>query len=186
VRAWHARDVADSWIALLRAVNLGPRNRVPMAELRALLEAAGHGGVRTYIASGNVLLETTGGTRERVATEIEGLVARAFGVETRAILRTPTEIAAVVAGHPFGPDTSSTHVSFLASEPDPRAAARLGDADHGPDRAALVGAEVYLHYPNGVQGSTLSAGRLEQLLGVPGTARTWRTVARLAELASRS
>ncbi len=173
----------SAWVALLRAVNLGARNKVPMADLRALLEQAGHASVRTYIASGNVLFETRSRSRAKVAAELEALVAEAFGVATTAILRTPDELAAVVAGHPFGDDTSQTHVSFLAAAPDAAAVARLTDADHGPDRAALAGAHVYLQFPHGVQGSRLSAGTLEQLLRVPGTVRNWRTVAKLAELA---
>lgn len=172
------------WVALLRAVNLGARNRVPMPELRALLEARGHGAVRTYIASGNVLLDTRSRSRRRVAAELEELVAEAFGVETAAILRTPDELATLVDGHPFGRDTSRTHVSFLAAEPDAAAVERLLEADHGPDRVRVAGADVYLHHPAGVQGARLGAARLEQLLGVRGTARNWRTVIRLAELAA--
>ena len=74
------------WVALLRAVNLGARNKVPMAELRALLEDAGYGNVRTYIASGNVLLDGPR-SRAQAAGELERLVANAFDVETTAILR---------------------------------------------------------------------------------------------------
>lgn len=171
------------WVALLRAVNLGARNKVPMAELRKLLSAAGYGDVRTYIASGNVLLD---GPRKRstIAGELERLIADAFHVETIAVMRTPKELARVVAGHPFGADTSRSHVAFLAAKPDARAAQELNAADHSPDRALLVGADVYLRYPAGVQGSRLSAARLEKLLGVPGTHRNWRTVAALAELAA--
>lgn len=154
-----------------------------MAELRELLSAAGYGDVRTYIASGNVLLD---GPRKRstIAGELERLIADAFHVETIAVMRTPKELARVVAGHPFGADTSRSHVAFLAAKPDARAAQELNAADHSPDRALLVGADVYLRYPAGVQGSRLSAARLEKLLGVPGTHRNWRTVAALAELAA--
>lgn len=171
------------WVALLRAVNLGARNKVPMAELRELLSGAGYGDVRTYIASGNVLLD---GPRKRstVAGELERLIADAFQVKTTAVMRTPKELARVVAGHPFGADTSRSHVVFLAERPDSRATQQLGVADHTPDRALLVGADVYLRYPAGVQGSRLSAARLERLLGTPGTHRNWRTVAALAELAA--
>jgi uncharacterized protein (DUF1697 family) len=176
---------AARWVALLRAVNLGPRNRVPMADLRTLLEAAGHRGVRTYIASGNVLFESRSRSRTRVAADLERLIAAAFGVETTAIVRTPNELAAVVERHPFGHDTARTHISFLVAEPDAAAVTRLTGADHGPDRVELAGAEVYLHYPSGVQGSRLTAAKLEQLLQVRGTVRTWRTVVKLAELASR-
>ena len=153
-----------------------------MAELRALLADAGYGDVRTYIASGNVLLDGPRG-RNAVAGELERLIADAFNVTTTAVMRTPKELAAVVAGHPFGADTSQSHVVFLASEPGSKAAKQLAEADQSADRAVLAGADVYLRYPAGVQGSRLSAARLERLLGVPGTHRNWRTVAKLAELA---
>jgi uncharacterized protein (DUF1697 family) len=171
------------WVALLRAVNLGARNKVPMAELRTLLEEAGYKGARTYIASGNVLFDSARG-RAAVARELERLVAGSFGLETTAIMRTPDELAAVVAGHPFGADTSHSHVAFLAAEPKPDAAERFAAVDPTPDRAVLAGMDVYLQYPAGVQGSRLSAARLERLLEVRATHRNWRTVAKLAELAA--
>jgi uncharacterized protein (DUF1697 family) len=171
------------WVVLLRAVNLGPDNKVPMAELRALLEAAGYGSVRTYIASGNVLLDGPRG-RGDLGPALERLVADAFGVTTRVILRKPRELAAMVAAHPFGADTSETHVAFLAARPAKAEAARLEAVDPGSDRAILAGAEVYLRLPRGVHGSRLSIARVESLLGVPATLRNWRTVAALAELAA--
>jgi uncharacterized protein (DUF1697 family) len=171
------------WVALLRAVNLGARNKVPMAELRRLLTDAGYGDVRTYVASGNVILDGPAG-RAALGAELERVVADAFGVTTTAILRKPREIAAVVAAHPFGADPSDTHVVFLAARPGKTAAARLEAADPGADRAVLNGAEVYLNLPHGVHGSRLSNARIESLLGVPGTLRNWRTVTALAELAA--
>ena len=167
------------WVALLRGVNLGGRNKVPMAELRALLEAEGYGSVRTYIASGNVLLD---GPRDgnAVASALERLVAAAFGVETKAILRTPRQLAATVAKHPFD-DASETHLAFLSARPAKAAAARLAAAD---DAAVLVGAEIYFRLPQGVHGSRLSIARIESLLGVSATLRNWRTVVALAEFAA--
>lgn len=173
------------WVALLRAVNLGARNKVPMAELRALLEEAGYGNVRTYIASGNVLLD--GSQRAAaVAHDLEQIVADAFGVTTTAILRKPAELSAVVTGHPFGRDTSRSHVVFLAKRPAAETAERLTSADHSPDRAVLAGKDVYVQYAAGVQGARLSATRLERLLGVPATHRNWRTVTALALLAAEA
>lgn len=171
------------WVALLRAVNLGARNRVPMAELRTLLERQGFGPVRTYIASGNVVLDADE-DGAAVARELERLIADSFSVETTVIMRTSEELAAVVASHPFGADGSHTHVSFLAAAPDPEAVARLTEADHGPDGVHVTHRDVYLHYPHGFRGARLSAAKLEQLLGVPGTLRNWRTVTALAKLAS--
>jgi uncharacterized protein (DUF1697 family) len=169
------------WVALLRGVNLGGRNKVPMAELRKLLEVEGYEDVRTYIASGNLLLDGPG-DREAVASGIERLVADAFGVETKAILRTPRQLAATVAKHPFD-DASETHLAFLAARPAKAAAARLAAADAA---AVLVGAEIYFRLPRGVHGSRLSIARIESLLGVSATLRNWRTVVALAELAAEA
>ena len=167
------------WVALLRAVNLGARNKVPMAELRTLLEAEGYGSVRTYIASGNVLFDGPSG-RKALSADLERLVRDAFGVTTAVILRKPRELASAVEAHPFD-HTSETHIAFLAARPVKAAAARLEALDPG---AVLVGAELYLHLPRGVQGSGLSNTRIESLLGVPATLRNWRTVVALAELAA--
>jgi uncharacterized protein (DUF1697 family) len=171
------------WVVLLRAVNLGARNKVPMADLRGLLEEAGYGDVRTYIASGNVLLDGPG-SGAAVSRKLERLIADAFGVTTTAIVRKPAELAAVVADHPFGRDTSRTHVVFLAKRPTAKAAESLAAADQSPDKAVLAGKHVYVRYAAGVQGARLSPAQLEKLLGVPATHRNWRTVAALAELAA--
>jgi len=172
------------WVALLRAVNLGARNKVPMAQLRTLLEEVGYGDVRTYIASGNILLDGPAG-QAALATTLERIVADSFGVSTTVILRKPRALAATVAAHPFD-DRSETHVAFLAKRPTKAAAARLSAVDGGGDRSVLDGAHVYLQLTRGVQGSPLSAARLESLLGVPATLRNWRTVVALAELAAEA
>lgn len=170
------------WVALLRAVNVGGRNKVPMAELRTLLEDAGYENVRTYIASGNVLLDGPA-KRAALATALERLVADSFGVTTTVMLRKPKDLGAIAAAHPFGSKTSETHVAFLAKTPAKSAAARLEEAA-GAERVVLAGADVYLRLPRGVHGSRLSAARVESLLGVPATLRNWRTVVALAELAA--
>ena len=173
--------MAKGWVALLRAVNLGPRNRVPMAELRALLEVEGFEDVRTYIASGNVLFRAGGG-RAALARRLEELIAARFGVETPVVLRSFDELQAVASGHPFGDETAQTHVTFLAAQPSAKAVAGLQALELGDDTVALVGADVYARLPNGVQGARASAAVLERQLGVPGTTRNWRTVTKLAEL----
>ena len=169
------------WVALLRAVNLGGRNKVPMAELRARLEEAGYGNVRTFIASGNILLDGPRAGTE-LAAELERLIADAFGVETTAILRTPRQLAATVAKHPFD-DPSETHLAFLSKRPSAAATARLAEVDDG---AVVTGADLYLRLPRGVHGSPLSIARIESLLGVSATLRNWRTVVALAELAAEA
>ncbi len=169
------------WVALLRGVNLGARNKVPMAQLRTLLEDAGYGNVRTYIASGNVLLDGPA-ARKSLGLDLERLVADTFGVTTAVILRKPRELAATVEAHPFD-RTADTHVAFLASRPAKSAAVRL---EPFAAEAVLLGAELYLRLPRGVHGSRLSNARIESLLGVQATLRNWRTVVALAELAAQA
>jgi uncharacterized protein (DUF1697 family) len=174
--------MAHGWVALLRAVNLGAVNKVPMARLRELLEEGEYESVATYIQSGNVLfVRGRASDRKRLAKELERAIQKEFGVASAVVLRTFAEVEKLVQAHPFGGDTSQTHVAFLAATPTAKAVRALEELDIGADRFEIRGSDVFMHYPNGVQGSRL-ASRLEKTLGVPGTVRTWRTVTKLAEM----
>ncbi|HEY6053223.1 MAG TPA: DUF1697 domain-containing protein [Gaiellaceae bacterium] len=177
--------MATVWVALLRGINLGGRNRVPMGELREVFEQAGCGDVRTYIQSGNVVFTSRRRSREALARLLERAVEDAFGVVAPVVLRTSDELAAVAGSHPFGRVTSHSYVSFLAADPDPAGAGRLA-AIAGEDELSVVGRDVFLRYPNGFQGAQLTGPLLERHLGVAGTVRNWRTVMKLAELAAES
>ncbi|MEX2210827.1 MAG: DUF1697 domain-containing protein [Gaiellaceae bacterium] len=166
-----------AWVALLRAVNLGSRNKVPMAELRRVFEGAGCESVRTYIQSGNVLFEHTAPDR----AALEAAVAEEFGVETVIVLRMAGQLRSLARAHPFGRDTSKSAAAFLAEKPAQAALTALASLDIAPDRFAAVGPDVALYYPNGFQGAKLTAARLEKQLGVQATLRNWRTVTRLAD-----
>jgi uncharacterized protein (DUF1697 family) len=170
-----------TWIALLRAVNVGGRNRVPMAELRRVFEDAGGESVRTYIQSGNVVFEH--GAPD--AATLEAAVADAFGVQSAIVLRTARQLRRLVGAHPFGADTSNSVVAFLAEKPGRAVVRGLSTLDIAPDRFEVVGPDVVLHYPNGYAGARLTAALLEKHLGVAATARNWRTVSRLAELSAQ-
>ena len=172
----------QTWVALLRAVNLGARNRVPMPRLRELLAEHGCEDVRTYIASGNAVF-TSGTSKAKLARELERAIEKEFGVSTPVLLRTEKELAALVDRHPFD-DLAHTHVAFLAKKPTAAKVKALAGIDVAPDRVEVLGQEAYWHLPNGVQGSRLSGAQLEKHLGVAATVRNWRTVARLAEMAT--
>ena len=176
--------VSEGWVALLRGINLGSRNRVPMAGLRELFEEAGCDSVRTYIASGNVLFTHAPTDRASLAQRLEQAVEERFRVPTSVVLRTFAEMARVAGSHPFGEDSSKTHVAFLAEQPPADMLRGLNGLDVSPDRFEISGSDVFLHYPNGVQGSRLTGALLERQLGVAATIRNWKTVARLAQLAS--
>ncbi|MBD0328632.1 MAG: DUF1697 domain-containing protein [Thermoleophilia bacterium] len=171
-----------AWVALLRAVNLGARNKVSMARLREVLAAEGCERVRTYIASGNAVFRSDA-ARDELARRLERAIEQEFGVATPVILRTAEELASVVERHPYD-DASRTHVAFLAAKPAAVRVRALAELDVAPDRIVVDGLEAYWHLPGGVQGSRLSGARLEKELGVAATVRNWRTVTRLAEMAS--
>jgi uncharacterized protein (DUF1697 family) len=171
------------WVVLLRAVNLGSRNRIPMADLRRLLADAGCDSVETYIQSGNAVFTSRRSDRSRLAALLEREIQTAFDVSTVAILRTADEMTRIVERHPFGSDTTRSYVTFLAKEPSRAAARRLEERATAPDEIRAAGSDLYLRLPAGIQGAQLSAAQLERELGVAGTNRNWKTVVRLAEMA---
>lgn len=170
------------WVALLRAINLGTRNKVSMTELRAVLEEARCSSARTYIRSGNVLFRSASRDRCALARDLERAIELRFGVSTTVVLRSFAELRTMVTSHPFGPDTAHTMVAFLAERPAAARVRALRALDVAPDRATVKASDVFLHLPNGVQGAKLSGAVLERQLGVPATVRTWRTVAALARM----
>ena len=171
-------------VALLRAINLGSRNRVSMPELRELLTGLGYGDVRTLLQSGNVVLTSRRSPR-RLERELQEQIAAGLGVDAPVIVRTRDELAEVIERDPFGAEAGDPklyQVTFLAEEPDPEVAASVTEADVAPERIALIGRELYTWHPNGIQRSKAERLRASKRLP-PGTARNWRTVTALLELA---
>ncbi len=172
-------------VALLRGVNLGARNKVPMASLREELEALGLEHVETYIQSGNVVFESRSGGEKALAASIEKRIEKAFGVRAGVVLRTADALEKTALDCPFPTDgaaSASLHVVFLARPPARPAAAKLDPDRSRPDEYALAGREIYLRLPGGLGRSKLSLDYFERVLGVRGTARNWRTVTKLVEL----
>ena len=175
-------------IVLLRGVNLGPRNRIAMAELREALESAGFDDVRTYLQSGNVLLSTTKSTKQ-VTRDVERLIADRFGLEIEVLVRTRAELAKVVERNPLGKvarNPKRYQVTFLANAPRAEVLRKLEAAAFGKERVEHVGRELYAWHPDGVGRSKLAALLAGKELGVTATARNWATVLRLLELADAS
>ncbi len=173
------------YVALLRGVNVGGRNRLPMADLRDIFTAAGCSAVRTYIQSGNVVFDAEGDLAERAPGIVTEAIRRRFGYETVVVVRSREEVLQVVASNPF--DTSGDprflQVAFLEHAPDPEAVSRLDPRRSPPDALAVRGRNVYLHYPNGVARSKLTNEYLAAQLQTSSTMRNWRTVLKLLEMA---
>jgi uncharacterized protein (DUF1697 family) len=172
------------YAALLRGVNLVKRNRIAMADLRQILTGLGYQDVATHLQSGNAVFRSTdpAGQLER---DIAGALARHAGLSCAVLVRTGAELSAIVAANPLGRDPDNParfFVSFLTDVPARGMAADFAQLDLAPERAWVVGREVYYWCPGGLRQSRLTSVFLERRLGVAGTARNWNTVTRLAEL----
>jgi len=173
-------------VALLRGINVGGKNLLPMAKLARMFEAIGCLAVRTYIQSGNVLFEASEALARQVPREIGRAILVDAGLEVPVIVRTADELAAVLRANPFRPggaDPKRLHVAFLADEP---AAARVAALDPGrspPDEFVVRGREIHLHLPNGAARTRLTNAYFDGKLGTVSTLRNLSTVAKLLELA---
>jgi uncharacterized protein (DUF1697 family) len=171
-------------VLLLRGVNLGPRNRVSMPELRAALEHAGFEQVRTYLQSGNVVLRGDAAP-ERLAAACREQIAQNFGLELEVIARSQKQLAQVVERNPLADvadDPKRYQVSFLAGELDEQTVGELAALASGEERFVALGCELYAWHPRGVARSRLWPALASPRLGVPATARNWSTVTRLHEM----
>lgn len=172
-------------VLLLRAVNLGARNKVPMVRLRQLLTDHGYAGVATLLASGNVVLDAAE-PGARVAATVRGLVAAEFGVDTPVLHRSPAQLRQVLRSDPIpgaAEDPKRYTVTFLAA-PAGSAFDGLDPAAYPGEWFAVRGREVFAWYPNGLHASRL-ARDLARLALPAGTARNWDTVRALVDLAYR-
>lgn len=173
-------------VVLLRGINVGRAKRIAMAELREALTDAGFGGVRTLGQSGNVILHSADDAA-RVVERVRALIADRFAMQVRVIVRSAAELREIAAGSPLAAvaDEPKNHlVAFLAQPVAKDLADQIEAEDHGAERVAFRGREMYLWCPGGQQDSALVRATGEKRLGVAATVRNFNTVGRLAEMAA--
>lgn len=174
------------YVALLRGINVGKAKRVPMAELRALMEALGHAGVRTLLNSGNAVFDASGGSAASHATQLKAAILDRTGVDCEVVVKTAADLAAVVAEHPLrrhADDDARLLVMFVQDASSLALLKPLEDADWAPEAFAVTAHAAWLWCAGGVIESRVSkaAGKL---LKDKGTARNWATVKKLQALAA--
>jgi uncharacterized protein (DUF1697 family) len=173
------------YVALLRAINLGAKRKVPMADLRAVLSDLGYENVRTYVQSGNAVFDAPGKPAALVKV-LEPRLEEAFGFAIPVIVRTRDELAAIVAHDPLAAvatEPKRYQVLFLAGKLDRSRVADLDPDDFAPETFAVDDRELYVWSPEGVQNSPLLKALSDKRIGVAATSRNWRTVTKLLELA---
>jgi uncharacterized protein (DUF1697 family) len=172
------------WVVLLRGINIGPRNRIAMGELRLALEEAGFEDVQTYLQSGNVVLSSRA-KAETVRRKVEQAIEKGFDLEIAVVVRSAAELAKVVKRNPLGDvasDPKRYQVTFL-SAPLKRAVVReLEEAAALGEQVVVAGREVYAWHPKTIARSKLWTKLAGKKLGVTATSRNWATVEALLEL----
>ena len=174
-----------TYIALIRG--LGGKYIVPMKELVRLMERIGLRDVRTYIQSGNAVFRSKKINVAAVSARIKAAIQRGYGFAPEVIIVTLAELSKAMAANPYREAESnhkSLHLHFMAAAPKAPDLDTLDALRADGERFALKGKVFYLHAPAGVGRSKLFA-RIEKKLGVPATARNWRTVCKLKELAEK-
>ncbi len=177
-----------TWIALFRGINVGGKNILPMKELREVLEERGYTHVKTYIQSGNVVFQGPQTNAEHLADHVGDAVLDSHGFQPLVVVLSVQDLEQAVVANPFPEaeaDPKSLHLYFLAGSPSRLDLKTLNDIKSQTESFAIVGKVLYLHAPKGIARSKLAAS-VERLVGVAATARNWRTVGKVLELASRN
>ncbi len=172
-------------LALLRAVNVGGRNPIRMAELCAFLTELGFVDVRSLLQTGNLVFRSRAQARTGAELEdfLEAQVAQRHDLQTDFFVRTEKEWKQIIANNPFREeakrDPSHLLVVFLKRAPSAKEAEQVQVAITGPELVSVNGREVYIVYPAGIGRSGVTNAFVERKLGTRGTARNWNTVLKL-------
>jgi uncharacterized protein (DUF1697 family) len=175
----------NSWIVLLRGINVGGKNTVPMKQLTEMLVGLGCQNVETYIQSGNVLLKHAESNKQVLSKQIAEQMYQTFGFTPQILLLTLAECEQAVANNPFFEPQSepkTLHVFFLAEPTTLANLDALTALKKDSESFALIKQVFYLHAPDGIGRSKL-AEKVERVLGVTTTARNWNTVNKILTLA---
>lgn len=174
-------------IALIRGINVGGRNSLPMAILRELCESVGLRNPVTYIQSGNVVFHADARTMLKAAKALEDAIEARCKFRPSVITRTVPEVQAASDANPLAPirgaDPSRLMIMFLAERPTPAAARAVASLDGKSERVVLIGREAYLYFPKGIAESKLTMAAIERALATQGTCRNLNTVRKLLDMA---
>jgi len=176
------------YISLLRGINVGGHNKVPMERLCALCEGLGFEQVKTFIQSGNVVFKAVKVTPAELSLKIEKKILAEFGFPVSVVTRTPEELGKAIAGNPFVKESKAepakVHIAFLSEAPKAEALKKLETLATKTEQLRYADREIYLYYRDGMGKAKLTGAVIERVLGVAATARNWNTVTKLYEMAA--
>jgi uncharacterized protein (DUF1697 family) len=172
-----------TFVVLVRGVTPSGKNRLPMSRFRRVLEEAGFGHVRTYIQTGNAVIDTDLPAHE-VEISIREHIRKAIGPDLAVIVRTGPELEDALEANPFrsGHDISRVFFVLLAEDPPEETVRDLLSWDLSPEKLAFSDRTAYMYIPGQYGRGTLSGNFLERKLGVAATMRNFNTMSRLVAM----
>jgi uncharacterized protein (DUF1697 family) len=177
--------MSTCYLALLRGVNVGGKNLLPMKVLARMFADAGCSDVSTYIQSGNVIYKAKASLADKAPVLIANQIEAQFGIRTKLVVRSKEELDDAIAHNPFlktGRDEKPLSLVFLADLPTASALKQLDPQRSPGDEYVVRGREIYVYQPNGVANSKLTNAYFDSKLSTVSTGRNWRTVLKLQEL----
>ena len=182
--------MTTTYALLLRGINVSGHRKVPMAELRSLIEGLGHTAVRTYLQSGNAVFTTEGDEdegEEHLTRQLEQAIEEHFGFRVDCLVRDAGYLAAVAEACPFPAEElegKQLHVTYYSAPVGPEAFADLDPASFLPEEFRLGDRALYLYAPEGLGRSKLGEAlhKPSRNKGVIATSRNWNTVVKLVEM----
>ncbi|MFD7259243.1 DUF1697 domain-containing protein [Streptomyces sp. NPDC059874] len=179
--------MVKKYAVLLRGINVGGMKKVPMAELRSVLEGLGHEDVQTYLQSGNAVFSSAKKQPAALARELEKAIEAHFGFAVACLVMDGDYLRAVADACPFPAaelEGKQLHATFLSEQPGTDRFAAIDEAAYLPEEYRIGDRVIYLYAPNGLGRSELGAAlhKPSLLKGIDATTRNWNTVVKLVEL----
>lgn len=177
-------------ISFLRGVNMAGHNSIKMADLSDLYISLGYGDAETYIQSGNVIFSSDGKeTAADIEEEIEKGIFNRFSYNVPVMIRTLPEIEDLFSSNPFLKedrfDPAKMAVVFLHEMPSDANIQKVINIDYPPDKFTIIGKEIFIFCPNGFGRTKLYTNFFEKKMNVVGTARNWKTITTISDLAKK-
>jgi len=179
----------DICITMLRGINMTGHNTIKMTGIADLFRQLGYTDAETYIQSGNIVFTCHNGKIDDVSSRIQKAILSKFNLNIAVITRTLDEMKKINAVNQFleepGFDPSKMAVLFLERRPSDAQVLKVAGIDYPPDKFNINGSEIYVYCPNGFGKTKLYTNFFEAKMKVTGTARNWRTVNKLLEMAEK-
>lgn len=177
----------ETYISILRGINVSGQKSIKMADLKMLFEKLGFTGVKTYVQSGNVIFQYRNENPKEIEQKIQNEIKSAYGFDVPVIVFQAEKFQQIVLANPFKDDTtketSHLYVTFLASPPEIYDSEAILNKKSGREEIEFSNEAVYLYCPNGYSKSKLSNNLLENKLKVTATTRNWKSCNEILKIA---